>query len=67
VVALYDYAAAAPGELSITEDERLLVFDREDEWILVQTEKEGGRAGWVPGNYVEVCFTHHLEVSTNIT
>jgi len=35
------------------EDELLLVFDREDEWILVQSQKEGGKAGFVPGNYVE--------------
>jgi hypothetical protein len=56
VKALYDYDAAAPGELSIKEDEILLVFDREDDWILVQSQKEGGRAGFVPGNYVEeVC------------
>lgn len=55
--ALYDYDAAAPGELSIKEDEIVMVFDREDEWILVQSRKEGGKAGFVPGNYVEeVCF-----------
>ncbi|KAI6035342.1 hypothetical protein F5J12DRAFT_902166 [Pisolithus orientalis] len=53
VKALYDYDASAPGELSIKEDEHLLVFDREDDWILVQSQKEGGRAGFVPGNYVE--------------
>lgn len=51
--ALYDYDAVAPGELTIKEDEHLLVFDREDDWILVQSQKEGGRAGFVPGNYVE--------------
>ncbi|KAH7887775.1 hypothetical protein F5I97DRAFT_1935845 [Phlebopus sp. FC_14] len=53
VKALYDYDAAAPGELSIRENEILMVFDREDEWILVQSQKEGGKAGFVPGNYVE--------------
>lgn len=53
VKALYDYDAAASGELSIREDEILIVFDREDEWILVQSQKEGGKAGFVPGNYVE--------------
>ncbi|KAI6003953.1 hypothetical protein EDD15DRAFT_2507424 [Pisolithus albus] len=51
--ALYDYDAVAPGELTIKEDEHLLVFDREDDWILVQSQKEGGKAGFVPGNYVE--------------
>ncbi|KAI6047219.1 hypothetical protein EDC04DRAFT_2949529 [Pisolithus marmoratus] len=53
VKALYDYDAAAPGELTIKEDEKLLVFDREDDWILVQSQREDGRAGFVPGNYVE--------------
>ncbi|EGN93071.1 hypothetical protein SERLA73DRAFT_127012 [Serpula lacrymans var. lacrymans S7.3] len=53
VKALYDYEASAPGELSVKEDEVLLVFDKEDDWILVQSEKEGGKAGFVPGNYVD--------------
>ncbi|KAF8655285.1 hypothetical protein AX16_003184 [Volvariella volvacea WC 439] len=53
VKALYDYDATAPGELSIKEDEVLLVFDTEEEWILVQA-KDGSKAGYVPGNYVEV-------------
>ncbi|OAX41347.1 hypothetical protein K503DRAFT_512190 [Rhizopogon vinicolor AM-OR11-026] len=53
VRAIYDYDAAAPGELSIKEDEILMVFDREEEWLLVQSKKEGGKAGFVPGNYVE--------------
>lgn len=53
VKALYDYEAAAPGELSITEDQILLVFDTEEEWLLVQTEEDGGKAGFVPANYVE--------------
>lgn len=51
---LYDYDANAPGELSVKEDELLLVFDTEDDWLLVQSQKEGGKAGFVPGNYVEV-------------
>ncbi|KIJ70021.1 hypothetical protein HYDPIDRAFT_77892 [Hydnomerulius pinastri MD-312] len=53
VKALYDYDAAAPGELTIKEDEVLMVFDREDDWILVQSQKDGGKAGFIPGNYVE--------------
>lgn len=52
VRAIYDYDSAAPGELTIKEDEVLMVFDREEDWILVQS-KEGGKAGFVPGNYVE--------------
>ncbi|KAL4075896.1 hypothetical protein J3A83DRAFT_4223634 [Scleroderma citrinum] len=53
VKALYDYSATAPGELSIVEDEILLVFNREEEWLLVQSQNEGGKAGFVPGNYIE--------------
>ncbi|KAF9075858.1 hypothetical protein BDP27DRAFT_1415020 [Rhodocollybia butyracea] len=53
VKALYDYEASAPGELSIAEDEILLAFEPEDEWLLVQSTKDGGKAGYVPANYVE--------------
>ncbi|KAF9569078.1 hypothetical protein CPC08DRAFT_678791 [Agrocybe pediades] len=53
VKALYDYEAAAPGELSVAEDDLLMVFETEDDWILVQDSK-AGKAGYVPGNYVEV-------------
>ncbi|KAH8830815.1 hypothetical protein DL96DRAFT_1786537 [Flagelloscypha sp. PMI_526] len=52
VKALYDYDAAAPGELSIKEDDILLAFDSDEEWLLVQSEKDG-KAGYVPANYVE--------------
>ena len=54
VKALYDYVANAPGELTVHEDEILLVFDEEEDWLLVQSQTEGGKAGFVPGNYVEV-------------
>ncbi|KAF8913870.1 hypothetical protein CPB84DRAFT_1757784 [Gymnopilus junonius] len=54
VKALYDYEASAPGELSINEGDVLLVFDTEEDWILVQNAKEEGKSGYVPGNYVEV-------------
>ncbi|KAJ7129719.1 hypothetical protein C8R44DRAFT_777490 [Mycena epipterygia] len=54
VKALYDYEASAPGELSITEDQVLKVFGaEEDDWLLVQTDEDGGKAGFVPANYVE--------------
>ena len=51
--ALYDYEASAPGELSVKEDEVLFAFDSEDEWLLVQTDKDGGKAGFIPVTYVE--------------
>jgi hypothetical protein len=54
VKALYDYEANAPGELSVKEDDVLLVFDKEDAWLLVQIQSDGGKAGFVPENYVEV-------------
>ncbi|KAF9534358.1 hypothetical protein CPB83DRAFT_879575 [Crepidotus variabilis] len=53
VKALYDYEAAAPGELSVNEADVLLVFETEEDWILVQ-DKNSEKAGYVPGNYVEV-------------
>ncbi|KAG6332940.1 hypothetical protein ID866_6146 [Astraeus odoratus] len=65
VKALYDYNAAAPGELTITEDELLLVYDREDEWILVQSQKEGGKAGFVPGNYVEEVLSTLVHIASH--
>ncbi|KAJ7688378.1 hypothetical protein B0H17DRAFT_1068392 [Mycena rosella] len=54
VKALYAYEACGTGELSITADQVLLVFDTEDDWLLVQTDEDGGKAGFVPANYVEV-------------
>jgi hypothetical protein len=52
VKAQYDYDAAAQGELSLKEDQMLLVFgEEEDGWLLVQ-EEGGGKVGYVPGNYV---------------
>jgi hypothetical protein len=57
VKALYPYEASAPGELTITEDEVLQGFEVEDDWLLVQTESGGGKAGFVPASYVEeVCL-----------
>nr|GAT54095.1 predicted protein [Mycena chlorophos] len=53
VKALYDYEANAPGELTIAEDQILVAFDADEEWLLVQTEEDGGKAGYVPANYVE--------------
>lgn len=54
VKALYDYEASAPGELSVKEDDVLLVFDQDDAWLLVQNQAEGAKAGFVPENYVAV-------------
>lgn len=50
--ALYDYAATGDGELSITEDETLHVYEKDDEWWLVKNPSKPG-VGLVPGSYVE--------------
>ncbi|KAF8529197.1 hypothetical protein BU17DRAFT_36962 [Hysterangium stoloniferum] len=56
VKAIYDYEAAAPGELSVIENEVLSVYDQDEDWLLVKSERDGGKVGYVPGNYVEeVC------------
>jgi hypothetical protein len=56
VKAQYDYDAQQPGELTVKEDEILYVFDKDDAWLLVHSQKPGGRVGFVPENYVgEVC------------
>ena len=49
----------------MNEDEVLLVFGKEEDWLLVQSQKEDGRVGYVPGNYVEEVSTlfacgHHI-------
>jgi len=53
VKALYDYDAANPGELTIKEEEILYVHDKEDAWLLVHSQKPGGRVGFIPETYVE--------------
>ena len=63
--ALYDYEASAPGELSVHEEDVLMLFDTEDDWILVQNSKAEG-AGYVPGNYVEVMGDLPAPVSSRI-
>ncbi|KZT37659.1 hypothetical protein SISSUDRAFT_1048179 [Sistotremastrum suecicum HHB10207 ss-3] len=59
--ALYDYEAASPGELSVTEDEVLYLYDTEGDWLLVKSERDGGVVGYVPGNYVEQADEHATE------
>jgi len=62
--AQYDYEASAPGELTIKEDEELIVYDREEEWLLVKV-KRAERAGYVPANYcdeVRSCLSCSLQM-----
>lgn len=62
--ALYDYEASAPGELTVHENDILLVFETEEDWLLVQDSQTEGRAGYVPGNYVEVVDEDEIKEST---
>ncbi|THH29133.1 hypothetical protein EUX98_g5055 [Antrodiella citrinella] len=50
VKALYDYDAVQPGELTVKEDDLLHVYEKDEDWWLVSLG-EGGKAGYVPGNY----------------
>lgn len=73
---LFEYEAASKGELSIIEDEILKVFDYEEQWILVKTDRDGGRVGYVPESYVEevwvpdhlglLSFNHHFSSMAKI-
>jgi hypothetical protein len=57
VVALYDYNAADNQELSIVENENLLVMDDSDpDWWMVRSMKKGGKEGFVPKTYVQVTY-----------
>jgi len=40
---LYDYKANAPGELSVNVNDLLLVFDKEDAWLLVRVRQREGK------------------------
>ena len=65
VKAVYDYDASAPGELSMKEDEVLYVYDKDEDWLLVQSGNDDGKVGFVPGTYVEevmpsLCELDHI-------
>uniref|UniRef100_UPI00398F0612 tyrosine-protein kinase FRK n=1 Tax=Pristiophorus japonicus TaxID=55135 RepID=UPI00398F0612 len=53
-VALYDYSARTPEDLSFEAGERLEVTDQSlDNWWLARSLKQGaGRQGYIPSNYV---------------
>jgi hypothetical protein len=53
VKAIYDYEANADGELSIKEGDVLIVYEKEDDWILVKGEERDSKVGFVPATYVE--------------
>ncbi len=57
VKAIYDYEAAATGELTVSDGQVLAVYEKEDDWMLVEIEAPGAPGkflcGYVPANYVE--------------
>ena len=50
--AIYAYEAANGEELTIGEDDLLLVYEKDDEWLLVKIDG-GDQLGYVPANYVQ--------------
>lgn len=50
---LYDYEAVQSTELTVSEEDILYVYDKDDAWMLVRKESDDSRVGYVPGNYVE--------------
>ena len=61
--AQYDYEAIGDGELTIKEDDQLLVLEKDDDWWLVKSTKPDSRLGLVPGNYLEEAVCSHRFVS----
>ena len=54
-IALYDYIASAEGELTVKENENVLVLDKSDpDWWVVRSIKKGGGEGYVPRTYLEM-------------
>ncbi|KAG8899325.1 cytoskeletal protein binding protein [Tulasnella sp. 408] len=56
-VALYDYDPNGEGEVLMKENEKMSVYLKEDDWILVKIDRKGTVSkpaiGYVPANYVE--------------
>jgi len=55
-VALYDYEATDGDELTISENDNLMVLDDSDpDWVKVRLiSKNGGGEGMVPRTYIEI-------------
>ncbi|KAJ2397657.1 cytoskeletal protein binding protein, partial [Coemansia sp. RSA 2603] len=52
---LYDFSSDDPEELTVSENERVLVLDKSDpEWWQVQLSPPHGRTGLVPASYLEL-------------
>ncbi|KAH9951730.1 hypothetical protein B0H21DRAFT_684274 [Amylocystis lapponica] len=53
VKALYEYDATQSTELTVREDELLYVYGQDADWLLVQSQTDDSKVGYVPSNYVE--------------
>lgn len=63
--ALYDYEATAGDELTVAEEETLLVYDKEEDWSLVKSQTGKG-IGFVPTAYIgDVSAVHVREASAD--
>ncbi|KAJ6239204.1 sh3 and f-bar domain-containing protein [Anaeramoeba flamelloides] len=51
--AIYDYEAEGNGELSIKEDQIIIITDLDDGWYVGYIEGGDGTEGSFPGNYIE--------------
>jgi len=47
----YDFKEGNPGELTVTRDELLYIFQVKEEWSLVA--RANGSAGWIPTSYLK--------------
>jgi hypothetical protein len=57
--ALYDYDATNDEEISVREDDSLMILDDSDpDWTLVKLVSKKGGQGLVPATYIEVCSFH---------
>ncbi|KAF7732290.1 cytoskeletal protein binding protein [Apophysomyces ossiformis] len=64
VKALYDYQAQQEEELTIKEDDILILYENDDpDWFLVKSEQ--GHIGLVPSNYIEEINDHEEASTTN--
>ena len=52
-VAMYDFDAGDPEELSVREGERLLILNNQGEWLFVRN-MSSGKEGYVPASYIEI-------------
>lgn len=50
-VALFDYEALGPAELSIKKEENLLIYKKYQHWLVAESAE---KKGWVPSTYISM-------------